>query len=309
VQLQRTLKYPFHLEGVGLHTGSPASVTVWPGEVDSGIAFFRRDVEHRKPIAAVPKNVTSTRLSTAIGRDGVSVLTIEHLMSSLYGLGIDNAVVEVNGPELPIMDGSAAPFVEAVVAAGIRRQEKTKRYLIVRRRVRAREGEAWAEFIPSRSFKVTCAIDFMHPIINDQEIAIEFNDAVYVKEISRARTFGFLKDVEDLRSKGFALGGSLANAVVIDDFNILNEEGLRYPDEFVRHKLLDALGDLALLGAPVVGHFRSYRSGHTLNQRLVRTMLERRHVFDVVSAHETARMREMLVEPPAWSEAGALTFT
>lgn len=309
MQLQRTLKYPIHLKGTGLHTGKPASVTVWPGEVDAGILFFRKDLEHLRPIAALSRHVTSTRLSTGIARDGVSVLTIEHLMSALYGLGIDNAVVDVDGPELPILDGSAAPFVEAVVAAGIRRQEKTKRYLIVRRRVRVRDGDAWAEFLPSRSFKITCSIDFRHPLIDNQEIAIEFNDTAYVREICRARTFGFLKDVEDLQSRGFALGGSLENAVVIDDFNVLNEEGLRYPDEFARHKLLDALGDLALLGAPVVGHFRSFRSGHTLNQKIVRTMFERRHVFDVVGAHETERMREMLVEPPAWSEAGALTFT
>lgn len=293
---------------MGLHTGKPASMRVCPGPVDSGIVFYRTDLEQAKGIPASSRHVVSTKLSTGIGMGDVTIQTIEHLMSALYGLGIDNAEVEVDGPEIPVMDGSAAPFVEAIVHSGFRQQERSKRYFVVRRRVRVKEGEAWAEIIPSSSFKVTCAIDFKHPIINDQSIEMEFTDTAYVKEISRARTFGFLKDVDDLQKNGFALGGSLENAVVIDDYNILNEEGLRYPDEFARHKLLDALGDLALLGATVVGHFRSFRSGHTLNQKLVRTLLDRRHAVDIVNARNVARVREMLLELPDWSEGRALTF-
>lgn len=308
MQQQRTLKYPFSLKGVGLHTGRPASVRICPAPVDAGITFLRTDLDDAPPIPALNRHVVSTRLSTGIGAGGAAVLTVEHLMSALYGLGIDNAAVEVDGPEVPIMDGSAAPFVEAVIHAGIRQQDKSKRYLVVHDRVRVREGNAWAEVLPSRKFKITCAIDFTHPLINDQKIYMEFTDAGYVREISRARTFGFLKDVEQLRSRGFALGGSLDNAVVIDDYNVLNEEGLRYPDEFARHKLLDSLGDIALLGAAVVGHFRSHCSGHTLNQRLVRALLDRPHAYDTVNGRDLARVREMYLELPAWSESRALTL-
>jgi UDP-3-O-[3-hydroxymyristoyl] N-acetylglucosamine deacetylase len=308
LQRQRTLKYPVTLTGVGVHTGRTVKAVVRPAPVDSGVVFFRTDLEGDLPIPAMSANVVCTELATSIGikGSGHTVSTIEHLLSALYGLGIANAIVDVNGPEFPILDGSAAPIVEALLSAGTRVQHKSKRCIIVERRVRVEENGKWAEVIPSRSFKITCSIDYKHPLINDQKYSLQFTDARYVKEICRARTFGFLDQVEYLRSRGFALGGSLDNAVVIDDYNILNEEGLRYPDEFVRHKVLDTLGDLAVCGAVLVGHFRSSRSGHTLNQKLVGQLLKSRNAYELVNAHDVELAREMPVELPDWSDSREL---
>jgi UDP-3-O-[3-hydroxymyristoyl] N-acetylglucosamine deacetylase len=280
---------------------------VKPGLVDSGIVFYRTDLDVRKPIQAEPGNVRSTDLATTLGNDNIEIHTVEHLLSALLGLGIDNAQVEVNGPELPIMDGSAGPFVEALLSAGRRPQNRSKRCVIIKKKIRVSDRSGrWAEAIPSRKFKVTCSIDYDHPLINEQRYRLEFKDAVYVKEICKARTFGFLREVEGIRARGLAKGGSLDNAVVIDDFNILNEGGLRYPDEFVRHKVLDTMGDIATMGGMIVGHIRSYKGGHSLNRMLVQALMSTKNALEVVDAAELERSSDGLVELPEWSDCRAL---
>jgi len=311
MQSQRTLKYPFQVSGIGLHSGKKVTVTVKPAAPDHGIVFFRTDIDLHKAIPANPVNVSSTELCTQIGIDGVKIQTVEHLLSALYGLGVDNASVEASGPEIPIMDGSATPFVDAIISSGYRIQNKSKRCIIVKKAIRIHTLDGkWAEVIPSRSFKISCTIDYDHPLIGVQKYKFHFTDnAAYIRELSRARTFGFLKEVEFLRSKGLARGGSLENAVVIDDFNILNEGGLRYPDEFVRHKVMDTLGDIATAGAYILGHIRTYKGGHTLNNALIKKVLCSRNRIETVNAVDLERSAEKTVHLPEWSDCRAFIIT
>ena len=280
---QRTLKQRASLDGIGLHSGAKVRLTLAPAPIDSGIVLIRTDVCPRVEIAALAEHVVDTTMNTSLGRAGVRIGTVEHLLAALAGSGIDNARVEVEGPEVPILDGSAEPFVKLVREAGIHEQRATRRYLLVRKPVVVSDGDKQARLSPSRGkFSISYTIDFQHPLISDQKYKLEMNDRSFQREIARARTFGFKRDVERLHRAGLALGGSLENAVVVDDFNILNPEGLRFPDEFVRHKILDALGDLSLLGMPIIGHLNAVKSGHALNHQLVRKVLAEREAWEIV---------------------------
>jgi UDP-3-O-[3-hydroxymyristoyl] N-acetylglucosamine deacetylase len=272
---QRTLKNVISATGVGLHTGEKVYLTLRPAPPDNGIVFRRTDLEDMVEIKAHAENVGDTRLSTTLVKDSVRISTIEHLLSALAGLGIDNAFIEVSAAEIPIMDGSASPFVFLIQSAGIEEQNAPKRYLRVKRRVEVRDGDKWARFEPYNGFKVSFCIDFDHPVFkrSRQNVELDFAATSFVKEVSRARTFGFMRDIELLREHNLALGGSLDNAVVVDDYRVLNEDGLRYEDEFVKHKILDAVGDLYLLGHSLIGAFSGHKSGHELNNLLLRTLL------------------------------------
>jgi UDP-3-O-[3-hydroxymyristoyl] N-acetylglucosamine deacetylase len=283
---QRTLKAPVTRTGVGLHTGAKVTMRLMPGRPDSGVVLVRTDLNGKPELKACAEHVVDTELCTTLGRGDMRVHTVEHVVAALAGLGIDNARVELDGPEVPIMDGSAAPFIEMIREAGVREQETPKSFVVIKRPVTVRDGEKHATLAPGRGFRIDCTIDFKHPLISDQAVSLAFSDATFVREVSGARTFGFLRDVERLKAAGFARGGSLDNAIVVDDFSILNPEGLRFPDEFVRHKVLDALGDLALLGMPVLGHLSVYKSGHALHHRLITTLLADRASHVVVRARK-----------------------
>jgi UDP-3-O-[3-hydroxymyristoyl] N-acetylglucosamine deacetylase len=272
---QRTLKNSIRATGVGLHTGRKVLMTLRPGPVDTGIIFVRSDLAVSPHIRAHAQNVGDTVLGTTLVKDGVRVSTVEHLLSAFAGLGIDNALVEVSAPEVPIMDGSAGPFVFLLQSAGIEEQRSPKRFIRIKRAVRANDGDKWAEFLPFDGFKVNFEIEFNHPIFKrrTQRASMDFSTTSFLKEVSRARTFGFMRDLEMMRSRNLALGGSLDNAIVLDDFRVLNEDGLRYEDEFVKHKILDAIGDLYLLGHGLIGEFSGYKSGHALNNTLLRALL------------------------------------
>lgn len=281
---QRTLKVPTRCQGVGLHSGSVVNLRMVPAPVNHGIVFVRTDLPRKVLIPATAENVVDTTLATTLGRDRVRVGTVEHLMAALAGLGIDNLRIEVDGPEVPIMDGSAAPFAFLLRTAGIRVQDEPKSFLVVKKTVSIFEGEKEATLSPARSFRIDCRVDFKHPLISDQGYQLEFSDRTFYREIARARTFGFLKDVEELKRAGLARGGSLENAIVVDEFSIVNPEGLRFADEFVRHKILDAMGDVSLFGRPVIGHLRVHRSGHAMNHRLVQKVLADESQYEVVRA-------------------------
>jgi UDP-3-O-[3-hydroxymyristoyl] N-acetylglucosamine deacetylase len=282
---QRTLKNVIRATGVGLHTGEKVYLTLRPASVDTGIVFRRTDLEQPVEIRACPENVSDTRLSTTLESNGVRVSTVEHLMSALAGMGIDNAYVELTAPEVPIMDGSAGPFVFLIQSAGIAEQTVPKRFMRIKRRIKLADGDKWAAFEPFEGFKVSFAIDFNHPTFRNstQQAAVDFSTTSFVKEVSRARTFGFMADLESLRQSGLARGGGVDNAIVLDDFRILNEDGLRYEDEFVKHKVLDAIGDLYLLGHPLIGAFSAYKSGHSLNNRLLRRLVARRDAWELMT--------------------------
>ncbi|CAJ2376897.1 MAG: UDP-3-O-acyl-N-acetylglucosamine deacetylase [Gammaproteobacteria bacterium] len=283
---QRTLKNSIRATGVGLHTGAKIYLTLRPAPVDTGIVFQRTDLDPVVDIPAAPANVSDTRLSTTLEQgDGVKISTVEHLMSAFAGLGIDNAYVEVSAPEVPIMDGSAAPFVFLLQSAGIREQSKPKQFIRIKKSLRIADGDKWARFEPFHGFKVSFSIDFDHPILQNstQVASVDFSTTSFVKEVSRARTFGFMEDLEELRDVGLAQGGSFDNAIVMDSFHILNDDGLRYEDEFVKHKVLDAIGDLYLLGHPLIGEFSAHKSGHALNNRLLRRLLADRSAWELIS--------------------------
>ncbi len=281
---QRTLQRTVSVEGVGLHSGEPVTLRLVPAPVNHGLRFVRSDLPGRPVIPVRSDLVTDTALATTLGKGVAKVSTVEHLLAALSGLGIDNLRMEVDGPEIPIMDGSAAPFAQVVSDAGIRLQGEPKAFLVIKRTVTVSDGDKHATFSPARRFRIDCTIDFKHPLISDQQFTLEFSDRSFLREVARARTFGFLRDVDRLRAAGLARGGSLANAVVVDDFSILNPEGLRFPDEFVRHKLLDALGDVALLGRPVIGALTVYKTGHALNQKLVAKVLSDPANYELVRA-------------------------
>lgn len=282
---QRTLKNTIRATGVGLHTGEQVYLTLHPAEPNTGIHFRRVDLDNPIIIRATPQNVGETTLSTTLVCGEVKISTVEHLLSAFAGLGIDNAIVDVNAAEIPIMDGSAGPFVFLLQSAGVKEQDVPKQYLRIKKTIRVEDGDKWAEFTPFEGFKVTFTIDFEHPAFgHDVKTAtMDFSSTTFVREVSRARTFGFLKDIEILQKNNLALGGSLDNAIVVDDTKVINEDGLRYADEFVKHKILDAIGDLYLLGHSLIGEFNGYKSGHGLNNRLLRTLLENKDAWEMVS--------------------------
>ena len=275
---QRTLKEEVGCTGIGLHSGERIQMTIRPAPAGTGIRFVRKDLDTHPMVEALFHRVVDTTLATSIACNGCKVSTIEHLMAAFYGLGIDNAVVELNGPEVPIMDGSAAPFVFLIKSAGIREQKEPKSFIVIKKPFRVSDGTRSVSIHPSKELRITYMIDFQHPLLRNQKYELAFSGRDFVREISKARTFGFLRDVQTLKENGLAKGGSLDNAIVVDDFRILNEDGLRYRDEFVRHKILDFIGDLSIIGSPVIGHFVVEKSGHFLNQYMLkRLMASKRH--------------------------------
>ena len=282
---QRTLKTLVSASGVGLHTGQKVRITLRPAPADTGVVFRRVDLASPVDLPARADAVGETRLSSCLVRDGVKVYTVEHLMSALGGLGVDNVYVDLDASELPIMDGSASPFVLLIQQAGIVEQAAPKRFLRVLRKVEVKEGDKWARLEPFDGYKLSFSIEFRHPVIerSTQAVEVNFAETSYLKEIARARTFGFMHEVEDLRDSGLALGGGLDNAVVLDEYRVLNAEGLRFADEFIRHKLLDAIGDLYLLGKPLLAAFSAHKSGHALNNRLVRALLAEADALETVT--------------------------
>jgi UDP-3-O-[3-hydroxymyristoyl] N-acetylglucosamine deacetylase len=285
---QRTLKNVIRATGVGLHTGEKVYLTLRPASSDTGIIFRRIDLPEPVEIRACPENVSDTRLSTTLEFNGARVSTVEHLMSAFAGLGIDNAYVDLTAAEVPIMDGSAGPFVFLVQSAGIAEQSAPKRFMRIKKKIRLEEGDKWACFEPFEGFKVSFAIEFNHPTFRNstQNASVDFSTTSFVREVSRARTFGFMGDLEALRAAGLARGGGLDNAIVLDEYRILNDDGLRYEDEFVKHKVLDAIGDLYLLGHPLIGAFSAHKSGHSLNNRLLRELVTNQEAWELITYNE-----------------------
>jgi UDP-3-O-[3-hydroxymyristoyl] N-acetylglucosamine deacetylase len=282
---QRTLKNAIRATGIGLHSGEKVYLTLRPAPVDTGIIFVRTDLEPAVEIVAKAVNVGDTTLSTSLSNGDVKVSTVEHLLSAMAGLGIDNVYVELSAAEVPIMDGSAGPFVFLLQSAGIEEQEKAKQYIRITKPVTVTDGDKSASFKPYNGFKVSFTIDFDHPLFDseNQVASLDFSTTSFVKEVSRARTFGFMRDIEYLRSQNLALGGSVSNAIVVDDYRVLNEDGLRYDDEFVKHKILDAVGDLYLLGHSLIGEYVGVKSGHGLNNALLRALLDQQECWEFVS--------------------------
>ena len=282
---QRTLKSAVSVTGVGLHSGEKVTLSLRPGAVNSGIVFRRVDVKPIEEITAQAHLVHDTRLSTCMEQNGVRVATIEHLMSALAGLAIDNAIVEMDGAEVPIMDGSAGSFIFLLQSAGIVEQSAAKKFIRIKKAVEVKQGDKWVKFEPYDGYKLTFTINFAHPVFANtkQNVTIELDEHSYIRDISRARTFGFMQDVEAMRGQGLALGGSLDNAIVMDEYRVLNADGLRFEDEFVKHKVLDAIGDLYLLGHAVIGAFSGYKSGHALNNALLRELLADEEAWEFVS--------------------------
>lgn len=283
MHLQRTLKKEIHCSSIGLHTGRKVNMTIKPAPADSGIFFNRTDLPEARPIPADYKMVCDTTLATSLGYDGVSVATVEHILSAFSGMGLDNAVIELDSFEVPIMDGSALPFVNMLKKVGTKTQGVSKKMLVVKKPVTVQEGEGKATLMPSDEFKITYDIDFAHQAIGRQSCSIIFSDQNYESHICGARTFGFLKEVEFLQAKGLGLGGSLDNVIILDDEKIINKDGLRMPDEFVKHKILDAIGDLFLLGMPIIGHLVAYKSGHRLNNLLLRELMRQENSWEIVT--------------------------
>ena len=282
---QRTLRNTIRATGVGLHSGEKVYLTLRPAPVNTGIVFRRVDLDPVVEILARAENVGDTTLSTTLVKGDVRVSTVEHLLSAMAGLGIDNCYVELSAAEVPIMDGSAGPFVFLIQSAGIEEQKAAKRFIRIKRPVTVRDGDKVASLLPFAGFKVSFTIDFDHPVFRDRSAhaELDFSSTSFVKEVSRARTFGFMHEIEYLRSKGLAQGGSVDNAIVIDEYRILNEDGLRYEDEFVKHKVLDAIGDLYLLGYSLIGEFRAHKSGHALNNASLRTLMAERDAWEMVT--------------------------
>ncbi len=282
---QRTLKTLIRATGVGLHSGVKVTIVLRPAAPDSGIVFRRVDLPVPVDIKADPQSVGDTRLASCLECDGVKIATIEHLMSALAGLGIDNLYVDVDAPELPIMDGSAAPFVFLLQSAGIEEQNAAKRFLRVRKTVEVKEGDKWARLEPYDGFRLAFSIAFSHPAVaqSGTTVSVDFAENSYVREVARARTFGFMQDVEFMRDQGLALGGSLENAIVMDEYRVLNNDGLRFADEFAKHKLLDAIGDLYIVGHPLLASFTAHKSGHALNNTLLRALLADASAWELVS--------------------------
>ncbi|HVO20712.1 MAG TPA: UDP-3-O-acyl-N-acetylglucosamine deacetylase [Anaeromyxobacter sp.] len=299
---QRTVAKRVSCTGVGLHSGKPATLTLAPAPADAGIRFVRMDVGVE--VAARSERVVDTTLSTSIGDGKTRIATVEHVMAALHGMGIDDCRVEVDGPEVPILDGSAAPFVVLIREAGVKLLPVGKRYLVVERPVEIGDGDKLARLEPGDGFSIDFTADFGHPLITNQSFRVTLSDRVFEREVARARTFCFMKDIERMQAMGLARGGSLENAIVVDEFSILNPEGLRFPDEFARHKVLDAVGDLALLGLPVIGHLIARKSGHALNQALVRKVLSEEGAARVVRVSAEADVAAARVRVPALAATG-----
>ncbi|OIO61298.1 MAG: UDP-3-O-[3-hydroxymyristoyl] N-acetylglucosamine deacetylase [Alphaproteobacteria bacterium CG_4_10_14_0_2_um_filter_63_37] len=279
---QKTLKNSMRASGIGLHSGRKVNLTLRPAPVNTGVVFRRVDLPGAPLIPARADHVVDTMLCTVLGNEHGRVGTVEHLMSALAGLQIDNVFIDIDGDEVPIMDGSSAPFVFLIQCAGIEEQKAPRLFIKIKKPFQVEAEGKVASFLPGEGFSIRFAIDFNHPMLRNQTAQVRLNETSFIREVSRARTFGFLKEVETLQSMGLAQGGSLDNAIVIDDYRIVNEGGLRYPDEFVRHKILDSVGDLYLLGHPVIGVFEAERSGHALNNRLLRGLLADESAYDLV---------------------------
>ncbi|MCH8895159.1 MAG: UDP-3-O-acyl-N-acetylglucosamine deacetylase [Proteobacteria bacterium] len=287
---QRTLKNSIRATGVGLHTGKKVFMTLRPAAANTGVVFRRVDLDPVVNIPARAEYVGDTMLGTTLVRGDARVGTVEHLLSAFAGLGIDNAIVDVSAPEVPIMDGSAGPFVFLIQSAGIQEQKSAKKLIRIKRPVRVEEDDKWAQIVPFEGFKVKFRIEFDHPVFKShvQESAIDFSTSSFLKEVSRARTFGFMRDIEALRARKLTLGGSMSNAIVLDDFRVLNEDGLRCEDEFVKHKILDVIGDLYLLGHSLIGEFSGYKSGHALNNALLRALIADQESWEEVTFEDAA---------------------
>lgn len=298
---QRTLKKAIRTTGVGLHTGDQIHLTLLPASIDTGIVFRRVDLNPPIEIKATAQNVGETTLSTCLIKDDVRVSTVEHLMSALSGLGIDNAIVELNAPEIPIMDGSAGPFVFLIQSAGVQEQDAPKKFMRIKKEVTLRDGDKFASFIPFDGFKVSFSIEFDHPVFKDRrpQTELDFSSSTFVKDISRARTFGFMHEIEYLRSKGLARGGSMDNAIVVDQYRILNEDGLRFEDEFVKHKVLDAIGDLYMLGNSLICEYKAHKSGHSLNNRALRLLIEQSDAWEWVTFEDYDALPITYMQPIA----------
>lgn len=296
---QRTLKNVIRAMGVGLHTGNKVYLTLRPAPINSGIRFRRVDLEEAVEILATPENVGDTKLSTTLCKDGVRISTVEHLLSAMAGLGIDNAYIDLSADEVPIMDGSSGPFVFLIQSAGIVEQPAAKKFIRIKKTVRVEDGDKWVQFEPFHGFKVGFEIDFDHPLFTaeKQVCEVNFSTTSFVKEVSRARTFGFQKDIEYLRQNNLALGGSQENAIVLDDYRVLNEDGLRYDNEFVKHKILDSIGDLYLLGHSLIGAFSGYKSGHELNNRLLLALHKDESAWEEVTFEDDSKAPISYAQP------------
>ena len=304
---QRTLMNEVGCTGIGLHTGEKVKINLRPAPANSGIKFVRTDLKGRPEVEVRFDNVFDTTLATTIGTNGCKVSTIEHLMAAFFGLGIDNAVVELDGPEVPIMDGSAAPFVFLIKSGDIREQKSPKQFIVIKKPFKVDDGNRSVCIYPSKELKITYMIDFQHPLLRNQEYELTFSGRDFVREISTARTFGFMKDVETLKKNGLARGGSLDNAVVIDDFRIINEDGLRFDDEFVRHKILDFIGDISIVGSPIIGHFVVKKSGHFLNQQMLRKLMESKKHWKVMTFKTPEECTKTNVTIPAFGALQPVT--
>ncbi|MDX1705239.1 UDP-3-O-acyl-N-acetylglucosamine deacetylase [Pseudidiomarina sp.] len=299
---QRTIKQPIATTGVGLHKGNKVQLTLRPAPVNTGLVFRRVDLTPAVDIPASAELVKDTRMCTClINEDNVRVSTVEHLLAALAAMGIDNLIIEVDSHEIPIMDGSSHPFIYLLQSAGIQEQQAAKKFIRIKQPVRVEEDDKWAELLPHHGFRIDFAIDFDHPAIADtkQVTSMDFSSRNFIKQISRARTFGFMKDIESLRANNLALGGSFDNAVVLDEFRILNSDGLRYDDEFVKHKMLDAVGDLYMCGYAILGHLRAYKSGHALNNQLLRAILQNQEAWEFVTFEEPKAAAPIAFTAPA----------
>jgi len=297
---QRTVAQEISCMGIGLHSGKKAKLIVKPAPPNSGISFERVDISPGCSVKASFDNVVETNMATTIGFNGYSISTIEHLMAAFFGMGIDNALVQIDGEEVPIMDGSSAPFVFLLENAGVTIQDNSKRFLLVKKPVKVKDGNRSVHLYPSNELKITYKIDFDHPLIKDQAYEISFSQSSFIQDISRARTFGFLKDVQTLKNNGLARGGSLDNAIVMDEFRVLNENGLRYKNEFVRHKILDFIGDLAILGGVLIGHFVVERSGHSLNQKLLKKFMAQESYWEAVRFKNEEECGKIRINTPSF---------
>ena len=301
---QRTVKTMVKTTGVGLHSGNKVTLAIRPAPVNTGIVFMRTDLD---PVVAIPAKAEQVReamlCTVLMNDDGVKIQTIEHLFAALAGLGIDNAIIDVDAPEIPIMDGSASPFVYLLQSAGIAQQAAPKKYLRIKKPIKVEDGDKWAMLTPHQGFRVDFKIDFDHPEIarSQQHMVMDFSTSSFVQDISRARTFGFMRDIEYLRANNLALGGSMENAVVLDEFKVLNPDGLRYDDEFLKHKILDAFGDLYVAGNAIVGEFSAYKTGHALNNKLVRALLAQQESWELVSYEQEADVPVSFMAPDSSS--------
>jgi UDP-3-O-[3-hydroxymyristoyl] N-acetylglucosamine deacetylase len=294
MHLQRTLKKEIICSSVGLHSGRKVNMKIKPAPADSGIVFVRKDIPDALPIPANYNTVSDTTLATTLGLNGATVSTVEHILSAFSGMGLDNAVIELDSFEIPIMDGSALPFVNMLKKVGTHMQGKTKKLLVIKKPVSVKDGGGSADLLPAAEFKITYEIDFKHVAIGRQSYSLNFSDEKYEKEICAARTFGFLREVEYLQAKGLGLGGSLENVIILDDEKIINKDGLRMPDEFVKHKILDAIGDLFLLGMPIIGHFVAYKSGHRLNNILLKELMRKQDCWEIINCNNKEEAKHKL---------------